>query len=419
MDLRSLLRREFSFIGGNYLILMVSWILMDIGMEMPVPYYQQYVDALGGNTFPMALGIIGFANFFAMAFVAIPGGFLADKFGRRWLITTMTFGLALSYLFFALAPFWTFTSPWHLILIGTIIQSLCLIYQPALFAMVQDSLPPERRGVGSSLIQMIHGTFNTPGTVIGGILVVFLGLIGGMQAVYLIVMTMFIAAAVWRMKLKETIVNTEKMRFKYFVSYYPQAIKESLSVWKAVPRTVSWLFVVQVMTMFSFALTNVINALYARDVLGIAQDQWFLVYIPMLLTMVVASYPIGKMVDRVSMKLPLAIGPCVLVVSLLLFVTGNLYSVMVSMVLMGLVHLFMMSSAMAISACLVEPQKRGKINGGVNFVGYLLTGAGMLLGNLLYNFTPQLPFYLTIALAVPMLLIIVFRIAEPKREGGY
>ena len=419
MGLRSLLKREFSFVGGNYLILVVSWILMDIGMEMPVPYYQQYVDALGGNAFPLALGIIGFANYFAMAFVAVPGGFLADKFGRRWLITTMTFGLAVSYLFFVIAPFWTFTSPWHLILIGTIIQSLCLIYQPALFAMVQDSLPPENRGVGSSLIQMIHGTFNTPGTVIGGILVVTLGLIGGMQAVYMVVMVLFIAAAFWRMRLKETIVNPEKMRFKYFISYYPQAIKESLGVWKSVPRTVSWLFVVQVMTMFSFALTNVINALYARDVLGIVQDQWFLAYIPMLVTMIVASYPIGKIVDRVSMRLPLAIGPFLLVISLLLFVVGNLYSVMVSMALMGIVHLLMMSSAMAISACLVEPQKRGKINGGVNFVGYILTGIGMLLGNLFYNLTPQLPFYLTMALAIPMLLIIVFRIAEPKREGGY
>jgi MFS family permease len=148
---------------------------MDIGSEMPAPYYQQYVDALGGNVFPMALGIIGFANFFAMALVAVPGGFLADKFGRRWLIMTMTFGMAFTFLFFVLAPFWLITAQWHLILVGTIAQSLCLIYQPALFAMVQDSLPPERRGVGSSLIEMIHGTFNTPGPAIGGLLVVSFG----------------------------------------------------------------------------------------------------------------------------------------------------------------------------------------------------------------------------------------------------
>jgi DHA1 family multidrug resistance protein-like MFS transporter len=416
MGLGRFVQREFSFVRGNYLVLVVSWILMDMGMEMPVPYYQQYVDALGGNVFPMALGIIGFANYFAMAFVAVPGGFLADKFGRRWLIVTMTFGMALSYLFFVLAPFWQLTASWHLILIGTIIQSLCLIYQPALFAMVQDSVPPENRGVGSSLINMIHGTFNTPGTVIGGILVVSLGLIAGMQAVYLIVMTLFIVAAIWRIRLKETIINTEKMRFRYFVSSYSQAIKESLRVWKIVPRTVFWLFTVQVITMFTLALTTVIYAIYARDVLGISQNQWFLVYIPMLITMVVASYPIGKMVDKVGMKLPLAIGPVVLAISMFLFISGNLFSTMVSMALFGLVHLFIMSSAMALSACLVEPKNRGKISGGVNFVGYILTGAGMVLGNFLYNLTPQLPFYLTIALVIPTMLIIIFRIPEPKRE---
>ncbi len=416
MGLGSFIKNEFSFIRGNYLILIVSWILMDIGMEMPAPYFQQYVYALGGDVFPLALGIIGFANYFAMAFVAVPGGYLADKFGRRWLIVTMTFGLAFCYLFFALAPFWQLTAAWHLILVGTIIQSLCLIYQPALFAMVQDSVPSERRGVGSSLINMIHGTFNTPGTIVGGILVVSLGLVAGMQSVYLIVMALFIAAAIWRIRLKETIMNGEKMRFRYFISHYPQAIKESLGVWKTVPRSVFWLFVVQVLTMLGLAITNVINAIYARDVLGIAQNEWFLVYIPMLIIMVLASYPVGKMVDRVGMKLPLAIGPILLVFSMLLFVGGNLFSIMVSMSLLGLVTLFTMSSAMALSACLVEPSKRGKVTGGVNFIGYILTGVGMLLGSFLYDLTPQLPFYLTIGLVFPIMLIILLRIPEPKTE---
>ncbi|HIJ08470.1 TPA: MFS transporter [Candidatus Bathyarchaeota archaeon] len=416
MGLGRALKSEFSFIEGNYLILVVSWIVMDIGMEMPVPYYQQYVDALGGNIFPMALGIIGFANFFAMAFVAVPGGFLADKFGRRWLITTMTFGIGLSYLFFALAPFWTITASWHLILVGTIIQSLCLIYQPALFAMVQDSVPQERRGVGSSIIQMIHGTMNTPGTVIGGLLVVALGLILGMQVVYVAVMVLFIAAAIWRLKLKETIANAQKIRFRYFISHYPQAIKESLRVWRVVPRTVFYLFIVQVMVMFALALINVINAIYARDVLGISQNDWFLTYIPMLLTMVIAAYPIGKIIDRVGMKLPLAIAPCVLAASLLLFINGNIFTVTIAMALFGLVHMLMMSAGMALSACLVEPQNRGKINGGLNFVGYILTGIGMLFGNLFYNITPQLPFFIAVALSIPMMLIVLFRISEPKKE---
>ncbi|TRO45489.1 MFS transporter [Candidatus Bathyarchaeota archaeon] len=416
MGLGSILKNEFAFISGNYLILIVSWILMDIGMEMPVPYYQQYVYALGGDIFPMALGILGFTNFIAMAFVAVPGGFLADKFGRRWLITTMTFFIGLSYLFFALAPFWQITQAWHLILIGTFIQSLCLIYQPALFAMVQDSLPRERRGVGSSIINMIHGTMNTPGTIIGGVLVLTFGLIAGMQAVYLLVMSLFIAAAIWRLKLKETMVNPEKMRFRYFISHYPQAVKESLRVWKIVPRTVLYLFIVEVMTMFTMALITVINAIYARDILNIAQNQWFLTYVPMLITMIIASYPIGKLIDRVGMKIPLLASPCVLVVSMLLFVNGNILSVTISMALFGLVQMMMMSAGMALSACLVEPGNRGKIVGGLNFVGYILTGIGMLLGNFFYNLIPQLPIYITMIMAIPMMLLIIFRIPEPTKE---
>ena len=416
MGLGSILKKEFSFISGNYLILIVSWILMDMGMEMPVPYYQQYVYALGGNVFPMALGILGFVGFFVMAFVAVPGGFLADKFGRRWLITTMTFGIGLSYLFFVFAPFWQISQSWHLILVGTIIQSLCLIYQPALFAMVQDSLPQERRGVGSSIINMIHGTMNTPGTVIGGVLVLTLGLVTGMQSVYLTVMFLFIVAAIWRLRLKETMKNTEKMHFRYFVSHYPQAIRESLKVWQIVPRTVFYLFIVEVMTMFAFALINVINAIYARDVLNIPQTEWFLTYVPMLLTMIIASYPLGKMIDRVGTKIPLIIAPCTLIVSMLLFINGNIISVTISMALFGLVQMLIMSAGMALSACLVEPKNRGKIVGGLNFVGYILTGIGMLLGNLFYNIVPQLPIYLTIVLAIPMILLIVFRIPEPKEE---
>ena len=416
MGLGSILKKEFSFISGNYLVLIVSWILMDIGMEMPVPYYQQYVYALGGDVFPMALGILGFATFFVMAFVAVPGGFLADKFGRRWLITTMTFGIGLSYLFFVFAPFWQITQSWHLILVGTIIQSLCLIYQPALFAMVQDSLPPERRGVGSSIVNMIHGTMNTPGTLIGGVLVLTLGLVAGMQAVYLTVMVLFIAAAIWRLRLKETMANIEKMRFKYFISHYPQAIKESIQVWKVVPRTVFYLFIAEVITMFALALINVINAIYARDILNIPQNEWFLTYIPMLLTMIIASYPLGKMIDKIGMKIPLMIAPCLLIGSMLLFINGNILSVTISMALLGLVQMLMMSSGLALSACLVEPKNRGKITGGLNFVGYILTGIGMLLGNLFYNILPQLPIYITIIIAIPIMLLIVFRIPEPSKE---
>ena len=411
MGLGDILRREFSFITGNYQILVVSWIIMDLAMEMPTPNFQYYVQALGGTG--IALGIIGFANFLAAAAVAFPGGYLADKYGRRWLISTMTFGMALSFLFFALAP------TWHFILLGSIVNSLCLIYQPALFAMFQDSLPPKRRGMGSSIVHLIQGTFNTPGPVIAGFLLLQFGLVTSMRIVYLIMTGLFLIAAVWRLRLKETITNGESIRFSYFISSYPKAIKESFSVWKVVPRSMFWLFVGQTLIMFGISLTQVINALYARDVLLIPKEQWWLVYVPLMLTMVLASIPIGKMVDKIGRKIPLVLGLFVGGVATLIFVTGNLLTVMISMSLFGIAQLLAMAAVTALSTDLVHPENRGKVNGFVNFMGYIMMAFGMLLGNYLYvNFIPQLPFYVTLGLIVPEFFIVLFLVHEPKKRVG-
>jgi MFS family permease len=324
----------------------------------------------------------------------------------------MTFGLAFSFIFFALAP------TWHFILIGTIIQGLCLIYQPALFAMVQDSLPAERRGVGSSLIQMIHGTFNTPGPVIGGLVLLQFGLILGMRIVYLFVLVLYLIAAIWRLRLKETMTNSEPIRFRYFLSSYPQAFKECcINVWKTVPRSVLWLLCVQIVFMFANAQVSVINALFAINTLGIPEDLWWLAFIPLLLTMMAASIPIGKMIDRIGPKIPLLIAPFAFAASALLFAHGNFVTVMISMCLNGIVFLLLMSSAMTLTAELVKPENRGKVRGFLNFMGYIFTGIGMLLGNFFYNLLPQLPFYVAIGLTVPMVIIILFRVSGTKVQA--
>lgn len=412
MGLGAFLKREFSFITGNYRILVISWIMMDLANEMPQPNFQYYIrDVLGGTG--LALGLIGLIQFLGMAAVAFPGGYLADKYGRRWLITTMTFAMALSHLLYAFAP------TWHFVAAGVLANSLCLIYQPALFAMIQDSLPPKRRGMGMSIIQLIHSTFNTPGPLIAGILLYQFGLEWSMRVIYLIMTVLFLMAAVWRLRLKETVTNKEPIRFRYFVSSYPKAIKESFKVWRVIPRSMLWLLLAQVTTMFGFSLFSVINALYAKDVLKIPQEQWWIVFIPLLLTMIFASMPIGKAVDRFGRRIPLMLGLLAFAVGALIFMIGNLFIVTIAMVLFGLGNLLFGTGMMALSADLVKPEYRGKVNGFTNFVGYIVMGAGMLLGNYFYeSIFPQLPFIVALMLAVPAFLITLLLVREPAREDA-
>ncbi|UCG37116.1 MAG: MFS transporter, partial [Candidatus Bathyarchaeota archaeon] len=237
-------------------------------------------------------------------------------------------------------------------------------------------------------------------------------------------MTMlYVIAAIWRLRLKETMNIGEPIRFRYFISSYPKAIRESINVWKEVPRSMFWLFIVQTLVMFSLALTQVINQIYAIRVLGITLDQWWLVYIPLLLTITIASLPIGKAVDRFGRKIPLATGITMFAIATTTFALGNFSTVMISMVLFAIARLLTMSAIMALSTDLVNPANRGKVVGFRNFVGYIAMGFGMLLGSALFveGFNmgiPQLPFYLALGLIIPELLILLRLVHEPGQRAG-
>src|SRR5512139_1164959 len=203
MALRDRIKKEFSFIRGNYAIIVATWILIDFAAEIPATYYALYVLELGATE--TILGIIGLAGFLALASMQFPGGYLADKFGRKWLVSSMTFGVALSFILYAIAPSWPF------ILIGVILTNFFnSIYQPALMAIVSDSLPSERRGMGFGLIMLITSTSTTPGPLVAVLFYNQFGLELGMRAAYGIVIALFLIAAIMRFRLKETFIDTPR-----------------------------------------------------------------------------------------------------------------------------------------------------------------------------------------------------------------
>ncbi len=158
MKLSDLFKGQSAILKGNFLIITASWIIMFSAQPIPATFASLYYLHLGANDF--LLSIIGFAGSLAFALVQFPGGYLADKHGRRWLVTTMTFGLAIGTLFFIFAPSWQF------IVIGLIVQNVCAIYGPALMAMVFDSLPPENRGGAYSFQSVITSLVLLPGPLI-------------------------------------------------------------------------------------------------------------------------------------------------------------------------------------------------------------------------------------------------------------
>jgi len=169
---RSILK-DFSFIRGNFLIILLGWLLVDFTREMAFTYYPLYVTELGGTA--TIIGVISSVSVLTEALVKIPGGHLADNFRRKRLIIVMTILASASYLFYAFAP------SWHYILLGAVLTSFCWIYTPGFDSIIMEALPEDKRGTGYSLINLITKTSTTPSPLIAGYLFTSYGNLGHLK----------------------------------------------------------------------------------------------------------------------------------------------------------------------------------------------------------------------------------------------
>jgi DHA1 family multidrug resistance protein-like MFS transporter len=411
LNLVGSLKTEFSFIKGNYAVLVLSWILIDFANELPATYYSLYVLNLGATE--TILGLIGLFSFLALASMQFPGGYLADKFGRKWLISTMTFGVGLSFIFYAIAP------SWHLILIGAILMNLLnSIYQPALMAMIADSLPPERRGMGFGIVTLITSVSTTPGPIVARILYGQFGLVQGMRIGYGIVVAIFLSAAILRsLRLKETMANVQKPSFKALLQTYPTATKETFGVWKKIPRSTFYLFLSSAFIMFGIATANLYFVVYAVEELLIDEAVWPLILTALFITMIIVAIPIGKAVDKLNRKFPILISYLIFGVSMWLFLNGDVPRLFLSLTLVGIGQVMLNSAFSALQADLTPREQRGKVNGFTNFANNIIMAVGSLVGGVIYQYvSPQIPFLLTAILAIPSFLIALTLVHEPEKR---
>jgi len=405
------MEKEFSFIKGNYAIIVASWILIDFASEIPATYYALYVLKLGATE--TVLGLIGLAGFLALASMQFPGGYLADKFGRKWLVSSMTFGVALSFILYAIAPSWPF------ILIGVILSNFFnSIYQPALMAIVSDSLPSEKRGMGFGIIMLITSTSTTPGPLVAALLYNQFGLEQGMRVTYVIVTALFLVAAIMRFRLKETFIETPRPSWKEFFRSYPTSLRESVNVWKRVPKSMFYLFLSGACMMFGVAAVQTYLVVYAVNVLQVDPAIWAYVLMALPVTMIVTSIPIGKVVDKINRKVPILVAYAFFFASLLLFANGwSVYLLFVSLAFLGIGLVMVNAGSGALQADLTQKDCRGKVQGFSSFVNNIMMALGAAAGGFLYeHLSPAMPFYLSMGLVIPAFLITLAMVHEPRER---
>jgi MFS family permease len=410
MKLSSLFRGRSAVLKGNFLILTLSWAIMYFASPIPQTYASLYYLRLGADEF--LLSIIGFAGSIALALVQFPGGYLADKHGRRWLVTTMTYGLAVGAFFFIIAPSWPF------IMLGMIIQSVCAIYGPALMAMVIDSLPPENRGAGFSFQWVVTSLVLLPAPLIAQYLVFMYGLDLGMRIAYTIVMVAYFATATLRLKLEETLPPNEGFGHPKIVEVmreYPKAVKESIGVWRKLSKSAFYLFLATIGINGIGVSCYTYFVVYATSILGVTEQQWAVVMAFMYLSVALPGILAGLSMDTKGRKTFLILGYLLYAPGMLLFVVADFNLLLLAFFLYGLGNTLQLTSYQVLMGDMIPRNLRGTANGCIQFFMYLVQGILQLVVGFLYAFlAPQLPFLMLAAAAVPFALLVAFKVAEPK-----
>jgi len=397
----------------------ITWILMFFAVPIPNTYAGKfYKDVLGADDF--ILSVISFAGLIALAFVQFPGGYLADKHGRRWLVYTMTFGVALSSIFFVFAPSWPF------IVIGIMIQNFCLLYQPALFAIMLDSVSPENRGAGFTFQAVVTNLVGLPASIIAGYLILVFQFDLGMRIAYAIVTVAYFAAAFLRVKLKETLPSTSnsgRPALLEALREYPKSVRESMKVWGKVPRTVFHLFISNAAASSLLAGCNTYFVVYALEALGIAKFQWAIVMAFMSLSAAIPAIVAGLRMDKAGRKHFLVLGYLCYLPAMAIFVSATFFTEYAFYILLGAFFFFGLgqvltsSSYQSLLGDLTPREYRGKVVGCSQFFIYLSQAITQLLIGFLYSYVwKPLPFIMLAVSAVPIALFVFLKVFESQTK---
>jgi DHA1 family multidrug resistance protein-like MFS transporter len=303
-------------------------------------------------------------------------------------------------------------------MLGMIIQSLCAVYGPAVMAMVIDSLPPENRGARYSFQWIVTSLALLPAPLIAQYLVFVFDFDLGMRVAYTILMVAYFVTATLRLKLKETLPSNEaggRPKILEALREYPKAVKESISVWRKLSKSAFYLFLVSIGINGIVMSCYMYFVVYATSVLGVTESQWALVMAFMYLSVALPGIIAGLSMDIKGRKTFLILGILLYAPGMLLFVTADFNMLLLAFFLYGLGNTLQLTSYQVLMGDMIPKNLRGKANGCIQFFMYLVQGVLQIIAGFLYAFvSPQLPFLLLAAAAVPFALLVAFKVVEPQ-----
>ncbi len=389
---------------GNFLTLLVSWIVWRFSMRLAQPYRSPFIiDVLGGSA--TIIGLMSSASSIIRFIVLIPGGYIADRWGRKRIISIMTFFMAVSYLFYA------FAFDWKWAFLASIISAAAGIYMPALRAMTADSLSPEYRGMGFTLQSYLPSIPAIFSPAIGALLIQYYGFDFGIRIAFTLQFISGTTAAIIRtLFLKETMTvrSAEKVSIKKAIIDLVEALREA-------PKEI-WCILI---ALFTGALDQTIGQfriLYYTQVRGLDVFSWGLILTISNALSILLGIAVGFMIDRYGRRRMSILLSLSLMLSSILFITSyDFYTFLIAVTAISVTRSGLAAGLRTLQADLTPRRLRGRINAaGLMLNQLLLIPIGYIAGAG-YEINPATPFFIDIFFSALTAILLLTMVKEPKQ----
>jgi len=370
--------------------------LMALGENLWSRFLPKYLEALGAPV--LAIGAYGSTEDFLDAIYQYPGGWVADRYGRRRALLLFISVAAVGYGIVALAP------TWPVVLAGIVlVMAWSSMASPTLFAVVGDALPSHRRALGFSVQSILRRIPIAIAPTVGGVLIATRGIRDGVRMGLLL---SIILAGV-------ALVTVRGIRLAVPGEHLSLGLRH---VWRSLPDPLRRLLVSDTFIRTCEGMVDVFLVLYALNVAGISAPQFGVLVAVQMVTAIVCYLPAAHFADRLGRK-PFVIATFV---AFSLFpiavVTAHSFRTLVPAFVVGGLRELGEPARKALIVDLVRPEVRARGIGLYYLIRSLAITPAATLGGAFWSVTPSLPF--VVAGAIGFIGTALFAATVEERHAG-
>lgn len=345
--------------------------LLFLGEEMWKKFLPRYLESLGAGA--VTIGLFGTARDFFDAIYQYPGGWIADRVGRRRAFLIFISIASVGYLIYLFSPSWPF------VFVGlAFAMAWSSMASPAIFAIIGDALPKEQRAMGFTIQSFLKRIPMAVAPLIGGALIASQGVVKGVRTGLMI--TLLLAG------LTVFIVLAVNIRVEVGP---PVNIK---GVWKSFHSALKRLLISDIIIRLCEGMADVFVILYVMNVLGVSATRYGMLVAIQMTTSMLVYLPAGRIADRVGRK-PFVIATfvCFALFPLVVVAASGPGSLIAAFVIGGMREIGE-PSRKAMIVDFAEPQLRARTVGLYYLVRSLSVTPAAAIGGVLWGVSPSVPF---------------------------